>query len=88
MLYSAPVILASGQTKVKKLVNHIFVEKNSEKLGAFQEELRDLVTSNQSVKEMEELCSFYANKALESLDLFPDSEAKQALVNITKSSAV
>ena len=73
---------------MKKLVNRIFVEKNSEKLGAFQEELRDLVTSNQSVKEMEELCAFYANKALESLDPFPDSEAKQALVNITKSSAV
>ena len=70
---------------MKKLVNRIFVEKNSEKLGAFQEELRDLVTSNQSVKEMEELCSCYANKALESLDPFPDSEAKQALVNITKS---
>ena len=88
MLYSAPVILASGQTEVKRLVNCIFVEKNSEKLGAFQEELRDLVTSNQSVKEMEELCSFYANKALESLDPFPGSEAKLALVNITKSSAV
>lgn len=88
MLYSASVILASGQTEVKKLVNCIFEEKDSEKLGAFQEELRDLVTSNQSVKEMEELCSFYANKALESLDTFPDSEAKQALVNITKSSAV
>lgn len=73
---------------MKKLVNCIFEEKNSEKLGAFQEELRNLVTSNQSVQEMEELCSFYANKALESLDLFPDSEAKQALVNITKSSAV
>ena len=73
---------------MKKLVNCIFEEKTSEKLGAFQEELRNLVTSNQSVQEMEELCSFYANKALESLDLFPDSEAKQALVNITKSSAV
>ena len=73
---------------MKKLVNCIFEEKNSEKLGAFQEELRNLVTSNQSVQEMEELCSFYANKALESLHLFPDSEAKQALVNITKSSAV
>ena len=73
---------------MKKLVNCIFEEKNSEKLGAFQEQLRNLVTSNQSVQEMEELCSFYANKALESLDLFPDSEAKQALVNITKSSAV
>ena len=73
---------------MKKLVNCIFEEKNSEKLGAFQEELRNLVTSNQSVQEKEELCSFYANKALESLDLFPDSEAKQALVNITKSSAV
>ena len=82
------MILASGQTEVKKLVNCIFEEKNSEKLGAFQEQLRNLVTSNQSVQEMEELCSFYANKALESLDLFPDSEAKQALVNITKSSAV
>ena len=82
------MILASGQTEVKKLVNCIFEEKNSEKLGAFQEELRNLVTSNQSVQEMEELCSFYANKALESLGLFPDSEAKQALVNITKSSAV
>ena len=73
---------------MKKLVNCIFEEKNSEKLGAFQEELRNLVTSNQSVQEIKELCSFYANKALESLDLFPDSEAKQALVNITKSSAV
>ena len=73
---------------MKKLVNCIFEEKNSEKLGAFQEQLRNFVTSNQSVQEMEELCSFYANKALESLDLFPDSEAKQALVNITKSSAV
>ena len=82
------MILASGQTEVKKLVNCIFEEKNSEKLGAFQEQLRNLVTSNQSVQEMEELCSFYANKALESLDLFPDSEAKQALANITKSSAV
>ena len=88
MLYSTPVILASGQTEVKKLVNCIFVEKNSEKLGGFQEELRNLVTSSQSVKQMEELCSFYANKALESLDSFPDSEAKQALVNITKSSAL
>ena len=73
---------------MKRLVNCIFVEKNSEKLGEFQEELRNLVTSSQSVKQMEELCSFYANKALESLDSFPDSEAKQALVNITKSSAL
>ena len=88
MLYSTPVILASGQTEVKKLVNCIFVEKNSEKLSGFQEELRNLVTSSQSVKQMEELCSFYANKALESLGSFPDSEAKQALVNITKSSAL
>ena len=82
------MILAGEKSKEKRLLNQISVETNKEKLDQLHEGLRSLVINEESASQIKELCLFYANRALRSLDLFPDSEAKQALVNIANSCTV
>ena len=85
ILYSAPVILSSNQTEVKKLLNEIFSEENTDKLNQLYQELSSMVAQGETVAEAKELSSFYGKKALESLCVFPESDAKKALVNIANS---
>lgn len=86
--YSAPVILSSGRKEVKTLLNQIFVEKGIEELDHLYQQLTTEVANGESIQQIKELCLFYASRALESLSLFPNSEAKQALVNITNSCTI
>lgn len=88
VLYSAPVILSAGKTEVKRLVNQIFSEKDTEELNRLHQELTNEVVKREVVSETKGLCLSYANRALEALKLFPNSEAKQALVNIANSCTV
>ena len=73
---------------MKRLLNQIFEEKDTEKLDQLHQELTSSVVHGGAIAQIKELCSFYASRALESLDLFPNSEAKQALVNITNSCTI
>lgn len=85
ILYIAPVILSSNRTEVKQLLNQIFSEENTEKLEQLHQELKGMVAEEETMAQMNKLSSFYGKKALESLHVFPESEAKQALVNIANS---
>lgn len=85
ILYSAPVILSSSRTEVKKLLNEIFSEENTDQLDQLYQELSSMVLQGEAVAQTKELSSFYGKTALESLRVFPESDAKQALVNIANS---
>ncbi|XP_029213966.2 all trans-polyprenyl-diphosphate synthase PDSS2-like [Acropora muricata] len=86
--YSAPVILACRNTEVKRLLNHIHLEKIKDNGENLHLKLADVIVRGDVVARLKELCQSYANKALQSLVVFPDSEAKQALVNITNSCSI
>ncbi|KAL9969278.1 hypothetical protein ACROYT_G021474 [Oculina patagonica] len=85
ILHSAPVILSSSQTEVKKLLNEIFSEENTEKLDQLYQELSGMVIQEETVAQIKKLSSFYGKTALETLCVFPESDAKKALVNIANS---
>lgn len=85
ILHSAPVILSSNRTVVKKLLNEIFSEENADKLDQLYQELSSMVVQREIVAQTKELSSFYGKRALESLCAFPESDAKNALVNIANS---
>jgi len=87
ILYSAPIILSSNRTEVKKLLNEIFSEENTDKLDQLHQELSGMVVQEETVIQLKELSSFFSKQALDSLDLFPESDAKEALVNIANSCA-
>jgi len=87
ILYSAPIILSSNHTEVKKLLNEIFSEENTDKLDQLHQELSGMVVQEETVIQLKELSSFFSKRALDSLDLFPESDAKEALVNIANSCA-
>lgn len=86
--YSAPVILACRNTEVKRLLNHIHLEKIKDNGENLHLRLADVILRGDVVARLKELCQSYANKALQSLVVFPDSEAKQALINITNSCSI
>ena len=72
---------------MKKLLNEIFSEENTDKLDQLLKELSDMVVQEETVVQLKELSSFFCKRALDSLDLFPESDAKEALVNIASSCA-
>lgn len=86
--YSAPVILACRNTEVKRLLNLILLEKIKDNGENLHLKLADVIVRGDVVAQLKELCQSYANKAFQSLVVFPDSEAKQALVNITNSCSI
>ena len=87
ILCSAPIILSSNRTEVKNLLNEIFSEENTDKLDQLHKELSGMVVQEETVVQLKELSSFFGKRALDSLDFFPESDAKDALVNIAKSCA-
>jgi len=72
---------------VKKLLNEIFSEENTDKLDQLHQELCGMVVQEETLVQLKELSSFFGRRALDSLDLFPESDAKEALVNIANSCA-
>ena len=44
-----------------------------------------MVVQEETVVQLKELSSLFGKRALDSLDLFPESDAKEALVNIANS---
>jgi len=88
VLYSAPVILSSGHAEVKRLLNQIFEEKDTDKLDQLHQELINCLVNGETMAKMKELCLFSVSRALDSLNLFPNSEAKEALMNIANSCTI
>ncbi|XP_068699044.1 all trans-polyprenyl-diphosphate synthase PDSS2-like [Montipora foliosa] len=86
--HSAPVILSGGQTEAKGLLNQIFSEKEKEKLESLHLKLADVIMNGDAIFRLKELCLSYSNRALQSLSLFPDSEAKHALMNVANSCTI
>jgi len=72
---------------VKKLLNEIFSEENTDKLDQLHQELSGVVTQEETVVQLKELSTLFGKRALDSLNLFPESDAKEALVNIANSCA-
>ena len=72
---------------MKKLLNEIFSEQNTDKLDQLHQVLSGMVVQEETVIQLKELSSFFSKQALDSLDLFPESDAKEALVNIANSCA-
>jgi len=72
---------------VKKLLNEIFSEENTDKLDQLHKELSDMVVQEETVIQLKELSSFFGKRALDALDMFPESDAKEALINIANSCA-
>jgi len=72
---------------VKILLNEIFSEENTDKLDQLHKELSDMVVQEETVIQLKELSSFFGKRALASLDLFLESDAKEALINIANSCA-
>ncbi|PFX34649.1 Decaprenyl-diphosphate synthase subunit 2 [Stylophora pistillata] len=85
ILHTAPVIISSKQPHVKTLIMQILAEKNTEKLDDLLQELAFTASQGETSSTMKDLSLGYGKKALQSLQLFPDSDAKQALVNIANS---
>ena len=85
ILHTAPVIISSKQTEVKTLIMQILLEKNTEKLDHLLQELSSIASQGETLTKMKDLSLDYGEKALQSLQLFPDSDAKQALINIANS---
>lgn len=85
ILHTAPVIISSKQTEVKTLIMQILSEKNTEKLDHLLQELSSIAFQGETLTKMKDLSLDYGEKALQSLQLFPDSDAKQALINIANS---
>ena len=86
-MYSAPIIISNKHTEVKKLLTEIFSEENTDKLDQLHQELSGMVFQEETIVQLKELSSFFSKRALDSLDLFPESDAKEALVNIANSCA-
>ena len=86
-MYSAPIMISSKHTEVKKLLTEIFSEENTDKLDQLHQELSGMVFQEETIVQLKELSSFFSKRALDSLDLFPESDAKEALVNIANSCA-
>ena len=72
---------------MKKLLNEIFSEENTDKLDQLHQELSGVVTQEETVVQLKELSTLFGKRALDSLNLFPESDAKEALVNIANSCA-
>ena len=72
---------------MKKLLTQIFSEENTDKLDQLHKELSGMVLQEETIVQLKELSSFFGKRALDSLDLFPESDAKEALVNIANSCA-
>ena len=86
-MYSAPIIISNKHTEVKKLLTEIFSEENTDKLDQLHQELSGMVFQEETIVQLKEFSSFFSKRALDSLDLFPESDAKEALVNIANSCA-
>ena len=86
-MYSAPIIISNKHTEVKKLLTEIFSEENTDKLDQLHQELSGIVFQEETIVQLKEFSSFFSKRALDSLDLFPESDAKEALVNIANSCA-
>ena len=82
------MILASGHAEVKRLLNQIFEEKDTDKLDQLHQELINCLVNGETMAKMKELCLFSVGRALDSLNLFPNSEAKEALMNIANSCTI
>ena len=72
---------------MKKLLTEIFSEENTDKLDQLHKELSGMVLQEETIVQLKELSSLFGKRALDSLDLFPESDAKEALVNIANSCA-
>ena len=86
--YSASVILSCRQAEAKTLLNQIFTEKDKERLDSYYFKLAEVIMDGDVIFRLKELCLSYANRALKSLNLFPASEAKDALINIANSCTI
>ena len=70
---------------MKKLLNEIFSEENTDNLDQLHKELSNMVVQEETVVQLKELSSFFGKRALDSLGLFPESDAKEVLINIANS---
>ena len=85
VLCSSPVILSGSLPQVRELLSIILMEENTENKDELGKELINEIVEGGTAVRIQELCTLYVEKALDSLNLFPYSEAKQALVNIANS---
>ena len=85
-LLSTPVIVSALEPPVRNLLCSILDQDSSEEeTQRAHQDLFNHIQSGSSYAQMQGLCEFYSCCALESLRNLPDSEAKQALENITYS---
>lgn len=59
-----------------------YIKKMLSSYGLFLQQLRSTIKLEEGVTSTMDLCRYHGNKALESIQCFPSSEARSALENI------
>ncbi|MCK7515971.1 MAG: hypothetical protein MZV70_76390 [Desulfobacterales bacterium] len=80
---TAPVIFALQELEQKRdntlleFINNGFENKNDLKTAI------DIIFNTQGIQKAKELALFYANQAIKSLEILPESEYKNALIDLS-----